>query len=89
MKQNFKEEFSLDVNGVDYWLAVEGDKTLCELDGRTWYVDFTEVIISDEGGNTVTDSHPDFDDIMEELSNKDFEIEHSCGGYEDDYPEMF
>lgn len=87
----FKEEFIIYVNNIEYLVSVSGTKHLCEWDGNTWYVDLDEVLISDENDNTITENHPDYDEIMEEVNNINFSVEYEAEGfdYDDELSEMF
>lgn len=72
------ETLDLFVNNHNYLVEVTGykHKEISYLSEES-YNEFTHIDIYDENGSKVTYLHPDYDDIMTEVLDHDFEIDYA------------
>jgi hypothetical protein len=83
---SFNEEFELEHNNHVYYVEVNGTKAKDEYDYNSYYVEIEKIKIYDENNYLVTDSHSEYDEIVEEIINRDYDAEYEpeCMDYLDD-----
>lgn len=80
---NFSDEFELEHNGVNYYVEVSGVKIKDEYDFNSYYTEVEKVRIVDEENNPITDVNDEYDELIEEIINRDYdaEYEEECMDY--------
>jgi hypothetical protein len=88
---SFTEHVFVDVNDHEYFVEIDGTKSLDEFDRRTWHVEFDKITITNEQDEYINSNHPDYEEIMEELENREFGSEYELEGLDgdDDLDELF
>lgn len=78
----FKETIKIELlNGNEYLVDVEGRQTNDEFDKWLKHVDITDVSIGEYyTDERITEDHPDFNEIMDEVNNYQFEPSEAIWG---------
>lgn len=73
MKYSFSEHYETTVANVHYSVFVTGVRSQDEYDSDTWYTQINNISIVDEMDVIIDDDHEDFDDILEDAMNREYD----------------
>lgn len=69
----FNKSFKFSLHGNLYHAYVEGVVTHDENDNNVTYSEIDTVVLEDDDGNLVDESHNDYEDLMSEVESRDFQ----------------
>lgn len=73
-RYHFSDEFELVYANSVYYVYVEGYKEPDENDPYVFCVEFQKIEIFDEERNQITKFDPDYDDLIEEIYSREYDI---------------
>lgn len=82
----FEDEFAVDVNHKTYQVYVSGMKVRSDVYGAGYDTEIKTIKVYDFLGDLIDDTHEDYDAVIEDVYDNDFENVYECEGlYDDDY----
>lgn len=79
------KQFTLEMNATTYNVQISGFLERDEHDRDVKHQTLTSIVIEDELGNLVDDTHEDYDDILEYVTNRSYDEDRSYYDDSDDY----
>lgn len=70
----FRDEFEYETNDGMFHVEVEGLKFYDDYDKR-WYTEIRNFFIHDDSGAQVDNMNPNYNEILEEIHSRDYEVE--------------
>lgn len=73
MSLNFDKQFSITLYGQIFHVQVEGTYERSEYDSNVFYSTIDHVILEDTDGNAVEACHDFYDELMEDVIDREYE----------------